>query len=123
MSKLNIWWHNKKVNPFTNRKIKKGGKVYNRLLKDCLKTNQIKDNYNDFRNNKLDPLLFADLPLLENKPLFEYKYCWEPLTGEIIGIDPRGSLYFDPDTLIHYFLRLQIVLLQSNILFWNSPKF
>ena len=103
MSKLNIWWHNKTRNPYTKRKIKKGGKVYSQLLKDCLSQKAIKDNYSNFRNNNIDPLIYMNLPLIKNKPLFEYKYCWEPLTGEIIDIDPRGSLFFDPDSLIHYF--------------------
>lgn len=103
MSELNKWWHNKNVNPYTNRKIKPFGKVYNRLLKDCLKNNHIKDNYQQFRNVKIDPLTLLKLPIIENKPIFEYNKCWDPLTGEIIGVDPRGPLYFDPDCLIYYF--------------------
>ena len=103
MTKLNIWWHNKKINPMTKRKIKKGGKVFKRLLDDCLKNNNVRDNYSDFHNNMIDPLIKLPLPLVENKSIFEYKYCWEPLTGEILGIDPRGPLFFDPDSLIHYF--------------------
>jgi hypothetical protein len=103
MSDLNIWWHNKKINPYTNRKIKKNGKVYTNLLKECLIDRHIIDNYYNFRNVHIDPLIHMKLPIVDNKPLFEYKYCWEPLTGEVIDIDPRGSLYFDPDSLIHYF--------------------
>jgi len=103
MSDLNIWWHNKKINPYTKRRIKKNGKVYKKLLKECLVEKHIIDNYYNFRNVYMDPLLHLKLPLQNNKPLFEYKYCWEPLTGEVLDIDPRGSLYFDPDSLVHYF--------------------
>ena len=103
MSKYNIWWHNKKVNPLTNRRIKKNGKVYKSLLKECLINNHIIDNYKNYHMNKIDPLIRISLPLVVNKKLFKYKYCWDPLSGDILGIDPRGPLYFDPDTLIHYF--------------------
>ena len=81
MSDLNIWWHNKKINPHTKRKIKKNGKVYKKLLKECLIDRHIIDNYYNFRNVHMDPLIHMKLPIVGNKPLFEYKYCWEPLTG------------------------------------------
>jgi len=103
MNQLNIWWHNKKINPLTKRNIKKGGKIYKKLLKDCLNSKSITDNYHNFRNVKTDPLTYLNLPLVKGKPIFEYSYCWEPLTGEVIDKDPRGSLFFDPDTLIYYF--------------------
>ena len=103
MTELNTWWHNKGINPYTKRNIKSNGRIFNKLLKDCLISESINDSYHKFRNNKKDPLIHMNLPLIKNKPLFEYKYCWEPLTGEIISIDPRGPLYFDPDTLIYYF--------------------
>ena len=103
MDKLNIWWHNKNINPFTKRKIKDNGRVYKKLLKDCLIEKHIKDNYHNFHGTKIDPILKVELPLQPKKPLFEYKYCWDPLTGKKLSIDPRGSLYFDPNTLVHYF--------------------
>lgn len=103
MSKLNDWWHNKYYNPYTNRKIKKNGKVYNKLLKECMLGNHIKDNYTEVRGKTIDPLTFLNLPLVANKKLYKYEYCWDPLDGSIIGKDPRGPLYFDPDTLVHYF--------------------
>lgn len=117
MSELNIWWHNKKINPYTKRKIKKNGKVFNKLLKECLRDKHIIDNYDSFRSNKKDPLTHMNLPLIKGKPLFEYKHCWNPLSGEIIGKDPRGSLYFDPDTLIHYFYTNRLRYL------WNEGDF
>ena len=91
MTKFNTWWHNKKINPETKRKIKKGGKVFKNLLSECLINNHIQDNYSEFRNRKKDPLLFLKLPTIPNKPIFEYKFCWEPLTGEIIGLSLSDS--------------------------------
>ena len=84
MSEHNTWWHNKKVNPFTNRKIKKNGKVYNKLLKECLKDKHIVDNYSHFRGQKFDPLIYMNLPLVQNKPLFEYKYPSENTKFKLI---------------------------------------
>lgn len=117
MTKLNIWWHNKKVNPNTKRRIKKGGKIYNSLLNECLLNKNIIDNYSEYRNNMIDPLTLVKLPTISNKPVFEYKYCWEPLSGEIIDKDPRGSLYFDPDSLIYYFYTNRLRYL------WNDGDF
>ena len=102
-SELKKWWINKKINPFTRRKIKKGGKVFKKLLKECLISKSIDSGYYRFRKNKIDPLILVDVPIKKNKPLFKYSYCWEPYNGEIISEDPRGPLYFDPDTLVHYF--------------------
>lgn len=102
-NKLKNWWNNKRINPYTNRKIKKGGKVFKKLLKDCLQSKSIDGGYYRFRNKKIDPLIHTTIPLVKRKPLFTYNYCWEPLNGELICKDPRGPLYFDPDTLIHYF--------------------
>lgn len=122
MTKYNTWWHNKKVNPLTNRKIKKNGKVYNNLLKECLINDHIKDNYKNFHNKKIDPLIRLNLPLVKDKKVFEYKKCWDPLTGEVLGTDPRGPLYFDPDTLIHYFYtnRLKYLWREGDINFSGS---
>ncbi len=122
MTKYNIWWHNKRVNPLTNRKIKKDGRVYKALLKECLINNHIKDNYTNYHSNKIDPLIRTPLPIIENKKVYEYKYCWDPLTGEILGQDPRGPLYFDPDTLIHYFYtnRLKYLWNEGDINFTGS---
>lgn len=98
-----LWWDNKNINPRTNKKIKKNGPVYRKYLKRCLKNNIINDNYHKYHNNKIDPLLLVDLPLIKNKPLYKYSYFWDALSGEVISKDPRGPLYFDPDTLVYYF--------------------
>lgn len=103
IGKLNTWWHNRLVNPFTKRRIKKDKKVYNKLLSECLTRNAIKDDYKDYHNDMTDPIIKIPLPLEDNKPVYEYPYCWDCLSGEIVGIDPRGKLYFDPCSLVHYF--------------------
>ena len=98
---LKKWWNNKSINPLTNKKIKQGGRIWNKYLKLSLLNNVMLDSYNDYHNNYIDPLIKIDLP--KSKYLFKYKYCWNPLNGQILGKDYRGPLYFDPDVLIHYF--------------------
>ena len=48
--------------------------------------------------------------------LYKFKYCWDPLNGNILGIDSRGKLSFDPDILIHYFYvnRLSLLWISEN---------
>ena len=110
------WVNNKERNPLTKRKIKINGPVYKKLKK-CYKiylenkeneeTNDLViDNYITNRRNKIDPILLIELPLLENmndSDTFKFKYKWNPYTGKRSVIDINGPLYFDPDTLIHYF--------------------
>jgi len=116
-----IQWNNNKLkNPITNRKIKENGPMYKKILKkynmyllnnnnNINEINNINinvDPYLDFRKNKIDPLLQEKLPLLcdyNDKDLFIFKYKWNPYSGEREGVDSNGPLYFDPDTLIHYF--------------------
>jgi hypothetical protein len=47
---------------------------------------------------------------------FKFKYMWDPYTGERLGEDPYGPLYFNPDDLIHFFYRKRLSLL------WTDPK-
>lgn len=110
------WNNNKLINPTTKRKIKENGPMYKKILKKyneyLLNNKSINeiinyiDPYLDFRKNKIDPLLQEKLPISSEyteKDLFIFKYKWNPYSGEREGFDPNGSLYFDPDTLIHYF--------------------
>ena len=46
---------------------------------------------------------------------FKFYYKWDPYTGERLGLDPYGPLYFHPDDLIHHF-----DLMKLNTL-WNEP--
>jgi hypothetical protein len=109
-------WHKMpNINPKTKRKIKTNGPVYKKLKK-CYdnyiknsseedKNDLIIDKYITYRRNKVDPLSLLELPLLENKKekdLFKFEYKWNPYTGERLGKDENGPLWFDPDTLIHY---------------------
>ena len=52
---------------------------------------------------QIQDVLKNKLPIIKNKPLFKFEWQWDPFTGERTKIDPRGPLFFDPDTLIHYF--------------------
>lgn len=51
-----------------------------------------KNKYNVISQEKIDHM-----------KAFEFKYQWDPYTGEILYDDPYGSLYFHPDDLIRYF--------------------
>ncbi len=56
--------------------------------------------YKTLRLRKMDPFINIDL---EDDDAFKFEYMWDPYTGERKEKDPFGSLYFDPDSLIHYF--------------------
>lgn len=95
------WWNNKSINPLTNRFIKSKGYTWKKFLKSTLKKNVINDNYDSFHGKLIDPIMKNEIKNKRN--LYSYKFCWNPLNGSILGIDPRGPLYFDPDILLHYF--------------------
>lgn len=102
------WNNNRLINPITKRKIKENGPTYKLFLKKFKDINNNNYNYNyvdnylDFRRNNTDPLTQLPLDYIQYK--FEYKYKWNPYTGEKSNeIDPNGPLLFDPDVLIHYF--------------------
>lgn len=115
-SELNQWNCRRTYNPRTKRKIKPSGKIYKYLEKIYLDNLFKNEPYHDFHGKKIDPLLKIKLPLKKNKPIFSYKYQWDPFTGERTTEDPRGPLYFDPDTLIYYFYtnRLNHLWIQEN---------
>lgn len=98
---LKKWWNNKSVNPTSKRKIKQTGKIWKKYLDNCLKENIMNDPYDKFHKANMDPLTRMELE--PNIKYFKYKFCWSPLNGDILGIDTRGPLKFDPDVLIHYF--------------------
>tara|TARA_Y100000813_G_C24146518_1_gene345021 strand:- start:428 stop:1228 length:801 start_codon:yes stop_codon:yes gene_type:complete len=106
---LNEWNKNKCINPLTKRKIKLDGPVYKKFAKIYSKKknddNKI-DNYLNFRKNRIDPILFEELPFrgYDESSLFKFEFKWNPYTGERYNIkDEDGPLYFDPNILIHYF--------------------
>jgi hypothetical protein len=105
-----IWKENPLINPVTKRKIKENGPVYIKYLKLYKKYNldsstRIKDRYYDMRKNIIDPILLVKLPLYNKKikDLYIFKHKWNPYNGKRLTIDSNGPLYFDPNTLIHYF--------------------
>tara|TARA_B110000208_G_scaffold190912_1_gene256138 strand:+ start:348 stop:1136 length:789 start_codon:yes stop_codon:yes gene_type:complete len=109
---LNIWNNNKLINPISKRKIKEGGPTYRLFLKEyniykeSLEESTMVDNYLSFRQNKIDPLTYEELPIgnFTLNDTFCFNYKWNSYTGERLNIkDTNGALYFDPNTLIHYF--------------------
>lgn len=117
---LNEWNNNRLCNPLSKRKIKENGSVYKKIKKlydeqnkttaanlcPSLEEDVIVDSYQNYRRNKTDPILLLDLPLnnMNDKDLFKFEYKWNPYTGERLKEkDECGALYFDPNSLIHYF--------------------
>jgi len=114
------WNDNRLYNPLTKRKIKENGFIFKKIKKmydqktkdDAVKKDDTDeeiekvDNYECYRRNKIDPILLLDLPLnnMKVKDLFKFEYKWNPYTGERLSEkDECGPLYFDPNSLIHYF--------------------
>lgn len=75
------------------------------------KESYIKDNIIEYDNTtnetyrikrlyKLDPLTDESIP---GNLLFEFKYKWDPITGERIGIDENGPLCFNAINLYNYY--------------------
>ena len=103
---LNEWFSNKCKNPVTKRKIKEDGPIYNKFLKLYNDRFRKVNNYKELRINKIDPILLENLPIrgFDESLLFKFDYKWNPFTGERYETkDEDGPLYFDPNTLIHYF--------------------
>lgn len=75
--------------------------------------NDTMEKYRVLRKRKMDPVLHIEL---EEKYSFQFKYKWDPYTGERLEEDPHGPLYFDPDTLIKHFYVKRLDKL------WVNPK-
>ena len=62
--------------------IKNIAKIYNKKKND---DNKI-DNYLNFRKNRIDPILFEELPFrgYDESSLFKFEFKWNPYTGEEI---------------------------------------
>jgi hypothetical protein len=56
--------------------------------------------YKAMRIRKMDPISMQDI---KSDNFFAFKYMWDSYTGERLGEDPNGPLYFDPHNLIKYF--------------------
>jgi len=48
----------------------------------------------------MDPIIQIEL---DDDCAFKFDYMWDPYTGQRTEKDPFGPLYFDPDSLIHYY--------------------
>jgi hypothetical protein len=87
------------INPLTGRKIKINGKTFKKLQISI----DSKDSYSDYRFRQIDPILHIKLPVLKGKEVFKFPFMWNPYNGNREELDKKGPLFFDPDTLIHYF--------------------
>lgn len=56
--------------------------------------------YKTLRQCHLDPITNVEIP---DNVAFKFKYKWDSYTGEKIGIDQYGELWFHPAYLIYYF--------------------
>ena len=98
---LKQWWNNKKYQSKNKKKIKQSGRIWKKFLDDSILNNVMNDPYDKYHKNNIDPLTKMELD--SSLKCYKYKFCWSPLNGDILGIDKRGALKFDPDILIHYF--------------------
>lgn len=62
--------------------------------------NRTMNYYVTARKCHIDPILDIEV---EPSIAFEYPYQWDPYTGEKLGIDPYGPLYFHPASIAYYF--------------------
>lgn len=74
--------------------------------------NTTKETYRIKRQFKIDPLTDQEIP---NNMIFEYKYRWDPYTGEVLDEDPIGPLCFNALTLYNYYYSNRFKGL------WNPP--
>lgn len=71
-------------------------------------TSKYSDRYDDeteieykaLRLTRQDPISFETLE--DESKAFKFRYMWNPYTGERLGEDPYGPLYFNPINLIRY---------------------
>ncbi len=61
--------------------------------------------YKSIRQSKLDPIFNKQM---DDQTAFVFKDEWDPYTGERLGLDPIGPLYFDPDYLIFHFYKKRL---------------
>jgi hypothetical protein len=60
--------------------------------------NRTMNYYKTARQCHIDPILNMEV---DEKIAFKFKYQWDPYTGDRSGIDPYGSLYFHPMSLVY----------------------
>lgn len=95
---LYSFYKNRQINPRTNTIIQDNS-VF-KYLCDTLQS----FFFTPINSGKVDPILLEPVPRKRGKPIFTYPWKWDYITGERIHqLEPDGGLFFDPDTLIHYF--------------------
>lgn len=57
--------------------------------------------YKVMRERKLN--VFTQEDDIDTQKCFQYPYIWDTFTGEVMGLDPYGSLWFHPMDLVNYF--------------------
>ncbi len=86
--------------------------------KNCVKPKEKYDKttteiYRTKRLFKIDPLIDTEIP---QHLIFEYKYRWDPYTGEVLDEDPIGPLCFNAITLYDFIFANRYKGL------WNPPN-
>lgn len=66
---------------------------------------QTEEYYKSCRLQRLDPILLIKV---DEDKAFKFENMWDPYTGETLGKDPNGPLYFHPDSLIRHFYNQRV---------------
>lgn len=98
-SSINFVSHKRKKNR-NNIRVTKVDSLYVLNKSPIMYDNKTMQYYRVARTRKLDPILNE---IVDGNIAFKFEYRWDPYTGERMGIDPYGPLYFHPASLIHYF--------------------
>lgn len=86
---------------FTKKDIESKEKItYIRDGRPIVFDDRTEERYRVLRLTRQDPI--TDLEVDKNTG-FKFEYQWDPYTGEILGKDPHGPLWFNPDILIKHF--------------------
>ncbi len=101
-----------KIQPKTV-KIKKSESKYFINNQNIIYNDTTMEYYKVLRRRKMDPIFNQEL---KDENSFQFKYMWDPYTGEILKEDPYGPLYFHPDNLIRdfYVNRLRGLWIEDN---------
>lgn len=70
--------------------------------------------YRTLRENKINAIMQDNTGFYPEKS-FKFAKQWDPYTGQLVGDDPYGPLYFHPDDLIRYFYTKRLNML------WTDP--
>ncbi len=88
---------------FSKLTVKKESEKKNKEVQKYDKTTT--ESYRIKRILKIDPLTDLEIP---DNLRFEFEHKWDPISGEIIGLDEVGPLCFNAITLYDYYLQIGI---------------